>query len=870
MVPSRLLAGARGRLLMFNLLVAAVTLAASAVAVWGFHHAGRLHEQAQAQTLSEMTGSMALARDTANVATAAVRLSQVVGALEYQSESARLQQTQLALQSSLRTLAHSPPAARDPALAARITGRATRLEQSVSQLLRLGHQRHVQRNQLLSALYQDQSALHHIIAIADRQPPSPLPADLAIELNRLLTIAIQIPSPQAVTEQIDRVMVRWPPSPANPLLAEKMAQFQQTAAGLTPLAAGLAESDLAIAYYTYRIKALVAALNEDINRYVEQVAQASAQRTQQTHRELSSGILFIGLFALLALVITGFAGFYIYRNLGSNLTAIAHAMTRLSKGERDVSVPALQRRDELGDLARAFNVFARNTASLEQASRLLKEKSTQLETTFQAMRDGFALFDHRGELVAWNPQYPLLLGLEARLLHRGQHHRDLLRRVDPPRQPWLGERSWEQALADLARQLPAPQEVRLHDGRVIELRFSPLPDGGMVNVVLERTERRALEQALAHSQKMKAVGQLTGGLAHDFNNLLAVIIGSLELAQQQPLEAQTAARIGRSLKAAERGAQLTQRLLAFSRKQSLQPQAVSLAALVENLRELLQHALPPPLALRVEAQPDAWPAWIDANQLENALLNLVMNARDAMAGRAGDIWLRIANRRVTRSGGRQQEMVVLEVEDRGCGMSDEVKAQVFEPFFTTKAVGQGSGLGLSMVYGFIRQSGGRVEIESQPGEGTRVQLQLPRAPSAAPAAPTPVPCEEPPPSDRLVLVLEDEEDVRQTLCEQLHRLGYLTLECATGAQALALLAQTPDIGLLISDLMLPGESGAEVVRQAQARYPALATLLVSGQDRRQASEEPLPACERLRKPYTQRQLADALHRAWARQARDFS
>ncbi|PLR42302.1 ATP-binding protein [Chimaeribacter arupi] len=859
MAPSlpRLLASARGRLLMFNLLVMALTLTVSAVAIVGFHHAGKIQEQAQAQTLAEMNGSMALARDTANVATAAVRLSQVVGALEYQSESARLKQTQLALQGSLRGLAAAPLAQRDPALVARLTDRSTRLQQSVSRLLLLGHQRHMQRNQMLSALYQDQSTLHHIIEIAVRQPPSPLPPELAIELNRLLTLAIQIPAPQAVTEQIDRVMANWPAPPPDALMAEKMAQFQHTAARLTPLAADLAQSDLAIAFYTYQIKALVAMLNDDINHYVQNVAAASAQRTHQNHQELSSAIGFISVIALLALVITGFAGLYIYRNLGSHLTAIAGAMTRLAKGERDVSVPALQRRDELGDLARAFNVFARNTASLEHTSRLLKEKSTQLETTFLAMRDGFALFDNTGHLVVWNPQYPLLLGLDEHMLHRGQHYRALLQCVGP-----ASDHPWDAALAGLARRCPAPQEVRLNDGRVIELRFSPLPDRGMVNVVLERTERKALEQALVHSQKMKAVGQLTGGLAHDFNNLLAVIIGSLELAQQQPLEAQTVARISRSLKAAERGAQLTQRLLAFSRKQSLRPQAIDVALLVENLHELLQHALPDGLALRIEADPSLWPVWIDANQLENALLNLVMNARDAMEGRGGEILIRLTNQQVARTGGRVQAMVALEVEDSGCGMSEEVRAQVFEPFFTTKGVGQGSGLGLSMVYGFIRQSGGRVQIESRPGQGTRVRLQLPRAPDAA-APPAPVADERnSPPDDRLILVLEDEEDVRQTLCEQLHQLGYLTLACSNGEQALALLAQTPDISLMISDLRLPGESGAEVVRRARARHPSLATLLVSGQDPRQPGDGTPPDGVLLRKPYTQRQLAAALRLAW--------
>ncbi|MEE4483146.1 ATP-binding protein [Serratia ficaria] len=853
------LAGARGRLLMFNLLVVAVTLMVSGVAIVGFNHAGKLQEQVQAQTLKEMNGSMALSRDTSNVATAAIRLSQVVGALEYQSESARLKQTQLALQASLTRLADAPLARSEPELVQRIISRSNALETSVTRMLDLGHARHLQRNILLSGLYQTQSTLRHIAGLNQLGSP---PQPLLSQIDRLLSIAIQTPTPKAAAQQLDAVMAYWPPHSPDALMNEKMQQFRASERRLLPETLELEQSDLALAYYTYHIKALVAMLNDDINLYVRKVAGESDLRTHQTHRELNSISIFIALFALLALVITGFAGMYIYRNLGSNLTAIANAMTRLARGERDVGVPALQRRDELGELARAFNVFARNTASLEQTSRLLKEKSTQLETTFLAMRDGFALFDNAGQLVVWNPQYPLLLGLHEHQLHRGQHYRELLQHVTPP----PGQR-WEAVLANLTSELPQPQELRLSDGRTVELRFSPVPNRGVVNVVLERTERKALEEALLHSQKMKAVGQLTGGLAHDFNNLLAVIIGSLELTTRQTQDAQTEQRIARALKAAERGAQLTQRLLAFSRKQALHPQAIALRSLVENLQELLSHSLPATLTLTIEAQQPGWPAWIDANQLENALINLVVNARDAMAGRSGEVKIRIYNQRVVRSDGKKQDMVALEVIDSGSGMSEEVKAQAFEPFFTTKAVGSGSGLGLSMVYGFVRQSGGRVQIESRPGEGTLVRLQLPRAPTPRAAEAVAAQPEDRDSADHLVLVLEDENDVRHTLCEHLHQLGYLTLDCADGREALALLAQTPDIGLLISDLMLPGElNGAQVIAQARALNPQLTALLISGQDMRRHGAGDLPDIELLRKPFSQRQLALALQRARRRNA----
>ncbi|MEG3128338.1 ATP-binding protein [Pantoea cypripedii] len=834
--------GARGRLLLFNLLVVCVTLAVGLVAISGFRHAGHIQEQAQAQTLADMSGSLALARDTANVATAAVRLAQVVGALEYQSESARLQQTQQALQHSLNQLARAPLALLQPALLQRIRERSQMLEQSINQLLLKGHERHLQRNLMLSGLWQAQLLLNHIDSLAVRQPFSP---DLRQQTTRLLTVAIQSTTPQAAVRQLNTLFDAWSALPTQGVLADKVQQLVSTERALLPVATELDQSDIAIAYATYRIKALVAMLNDDITHYVQLVAQQTDTRSQATHQELDSIIGFIGLFMLLALLITGYAGYYIYRNLGSSLTAIAHAMTLLAQGEKSVNVPGLARRDELGDLARAFNVFARNTASLAHTSRLLKEKSNQLESTFLAMRDGFALFDNSGGLVVWNAQYAQLLGIAPRELHRGLHYQQLLKQLEIELHG-LGE----------------AQEVRLADGRTLELRFSPVPRRGMVNTVLERTTRKALEEALLHSQKMKAVGQLTGGLAHDFNNLLAVIIGSLALTVDQLPPGTLASRIERARQAADRAAQLTQRLLAFSRKQALYPRAVSVVDLVDNLQGLLQHSLLPGQQLVIEAERPGWPAWIDAGQLENALMNLVVNARDAMEKQSGEIRLRIWHQR--RDEG---DRVTIEVIDHGCGMSAEVQAQVFEPFFTTKAIGSGSGLGLSMVYGFVRQSGGQIELETAPGQGTTVRLLLPRAPDVAQPASTVVPQLLSASADRLVLVLDDEPAVRQTLCEHLHQLGYLTLECGDGESALTLLRQTPDIELLISDLMLPGNlNGADVIRQAQQQWPQLATLLISGQDLRQTPVM-LPLCERLAKPWHQAQLVQALERAWQRSER---
>ncbi|MEH8795650.1 HAMP domain-containing protein [Klebsiella quasipneumoniae subsp. similipneumoniae] len=370
---------ARGRLLSFNLLMVVVTLLVSGVAVFGFHHASQLQEQVQRQTLNDMRGSMDLARDTANVATAAVRLSQVVGALEYKSEAERLLATQQALKHSLAQLAAAPLAQQEQALVASIIRRSNALQQSVAEMLERGQRRHLQRNALLSSLYQNQSNLRHLADLNDRGGERAIDPRRLAEMDRLIVAAIHTVTPRSIVLQLDQLRGDLPAHSADPALAFVLPDVTRELAKLAPLSAQLEESDLTISWYMYHIKALVALLNDDINQYVTRVAEASEQRAAQSHRELRSISMFILLSALLALAITGCAGWYIYRNLGSNLTAISRAMSRLAQGEPNVSVPALQRRDELGELARAFNVFARNTASLEHTTRLLKEKTTQME-----------------------------------------------------------------------------------------------------------------------------------------------------------------------------------------------------------------------------------------------------------------------------------------------------------------------------------------------------------------------------------------------------------------------------------------------------------------------------------------------------------
>jgi signal transduction histidine kinase len=379
--------------------------------------------------------------------------------------------------------------------------------------------------------------------------------------------------------------------------------------------------------------------------------------------------------------------------------------------------------------------------------------------------------------------------------------------------------------------------------------------------VEQRTaELQAAEAALRQAQKMEAVGQLTGGIAHDFNNMLSVVIGGVGLAQRRLARGDTA--IGRFLDAAhegaERAAALTQRLLAFSRQQPLRPQALDPGGLVAGMSELLSRALGEQIQIETRLEGGLWQVCVDPAQLENAVLNLAVNARDAMDG-AGLLRIEVSNKPCGSDG---LDHVVIAVTDTGSGMTQEVAARAFDPFFTTKAVGRGSGLGLSQVYGFASQSGGRAVIRSAPGEGTTVSLVLKRhhdqgsprvAARAAPEA-------TPPNRGETVLVVEDDDRVRQLSIAAVRELGYTVLHAASGQAALDMLAANKSIELLLTDIVMPGMNGRELAEEARRRHPKLRVLYTSGFSRNTLT----PEADLLPKPFTLEQLATRIDAVMAR------
>lgn len=398
--------------------------------------------------------------------------------------------------------------------------------------------------------------------------------------------------------------------------------------------------------------------------------------------------------------------------------------------------------------------------------------------------------------------------------------------------------------------------LRDNEGRPIEF----------AGTLTDITEQRSLESQLIQAQKMDAIGKLTGGIAHDFNNLLAAVIGGLGLLERRAsLPPEHLKILAMTKRAAEQGTELVRRLLAFARRQKLEPAPIGIAPLAEAVSELLVHTLGGRVQLEWENAEGVWCAFADQAQLELALLNLIINARDAMPD-GGTIRVLAENRRAAE--GEAEDLpggdyVVLSVKDSGSGIPPDLLEKVLEPFFTTKEVGKGTGLGLSMVYGFARQSNGAFRLCSAVGEGTTAELWLPRATGTAALAPAQRGhvVEQPSGRQLRVLLVDDHEEVRSTTAGMLEDLGHKVAELATGPAALdALNAPEPQFDLLISDYAMPDLAGTELVRQARRKRPGLPAVIITGYADAEAIGERPEGVVLLSKPFALEELATAIER----------
>jgi PAS domain S-box-containing protein len=500
--------------------------------------------------------------------------------------------------------------------------------------------------------------------------------------------------------------------------------------------------------------------------------------------------------------------------------------------------------------------------------RRVAERTADRDRMWRLSSDVMLVARLDGHINATNPAWTKLLAWDEITL-QGANLQDFVVPEDVPKLE-----AALQELASMANPMLFELRVRTGDGAMRWIAWSAVTADGLLqavgrDVTKQREAEHALREAeatLRQAQKMEAIGQLTGGIAHDFNNLLTGIIGSLEIVKRRIADQRYVGLeryIGAGVSSADRAATLVHRLLAFARRQPLNPQPLDVNRLVEGMSDLLCRSLNEHVELDMSLGEDIWPALSDANQLENALLNLVINGRDAMPD-GGRMTIATSKVSLWEADIRdEQEMaagdyVLISVTDTGIGMSPETAAKAFDPFFTTKPTGQGTGLGLSMIYGFVKQSRGYVTIASEVGRGTQVQLYLPRHPMALAENRTPGSAVDVPQGrGEMVLLVEDDPAVRMLISDVLAELGYGCLEATDGQAALPILASDVHLHLMITDVGLPGLNGRQLAEMARQHRPDLKVLLVTGYAHHAANRSEFlgPGMDMMTKPFALDTLA---------------
>lgn len=515
----------------------------------------------------------------------------------------------------------------------------------------------------------------------------------------------------------------------------------------------------------------------------------------------------------------------------------ARWLTRRGEYVRDLTGPRLRYIGVAYDITASKLNEERLRRLNEDLAESVRERTRDRDLIWQNSQDLLAVTDLHGRISDANPAWQAVLGHDSNDLI-GRQISDLTS-VD-------GAAAFRAELALTTGSGRGSFETDLThaDGSLRWISWTATREEDAIylygrHVTVEKEQASALREAeaqLRQSQKMEAVGQLTGGIAHDFNNLLTGIMGSLDIIKRRTASGRLEG-LERFLDAAtisaQRAASLTHRLLAFSRRQPLDRKPVDARELIIGMRELFDRSLGEQIRLLIQPSPDCWTAVTDGNQLENALLNLAINARDAMPD-GGQLTIETHNMRLAPgaisglSVQGSQDFVAITVRDTGVGMPADVIEKAFDPFFTTKPIGQGTGLGLSMVYGFAQQSGGSVTIRSNPGKGTAITLYLPRSQAEIRDESDAALAAIPEGSGQTVLVVEDDAAVRMLVLEVLEDLGYSALEAVNADTAIAALRANPHIDLMISDVGLPGMNGRQLAEIAQGKRPDLKVLFITG------------------------------------------
>jgi PAS domain S-box-containing protein len=497
----------------------------------------------------------------------------------------------------------------------------------------------------------------------------------------------------------------------------------------------------------------------------------------------------------------------------------------------DVSLSVSPIRSASGEIVGASKI-ARDITEGKRTRSALDREIEERQRIFETSQDLILVTDSVGNLIQVSPSVTAILGFRPDEMV-GHNAIEFIHQED------LDSTRGEMRTARKGRLMRSFETRYNHkDGRVVTLNWmGTWSEAAQRHFFIGRdlTEKRAAEAQFRQAQKMETIGQLTGGIAHDFNNILTVVSGTVGILAESVADQPELVSIAKMIdEAAERGAQLTRQLLAFARKQPLQPREIDVNALLLDAAKLLRPTLGEQIEISPRLAQDVWPALADPNQLSTAILNLALNARDAMP-QGGKLTIETGNISLDESYvGINSDVavgdyVLIAVSDTGSGIPAALLHKVFDPFFTTKEVGKGTGLGLSMVFGFVKQSGGHIKIYSEEGHGTTVRIYLPRSTGIGQPADQPRPQAAIERGHETVLVVEDDALVRNYVVSQVANLGYTTLEAANAAEALTIIDNGIGIDLLFTDVIMPGAmNGRQLADEAVRRRPSLKTLFTSG------------------------------------------
>lgn len=569
-------------------------------------------------------------------------------------------------------------------------------------------------------------------------------------------------------------------------------------------------------------------LSEYVNNFANQIENKVYQQ-QMMAKSLNNQVFWGMVFVMILLIVTVITNYGRNMRVIQELTSVTDDMVRLSTGKlTKESIPQV-RDDEVGELLRAYLTFRTHTEQIKSVRDDLEQQKLLLETIFNGMYDGLSVFSQQNCLLAWNNQYLSSLNLKEGDVYRGMPLEAVLKLISRNGEVYKDINGEPVNFSDwISIRHIQGKCVERHDeaGGIIEFRSQPMPNGGFITLTQDLTYRRETELQLQQAKKMEVLGQLTGGVSHDFNNFLTSISGNLQLLEiQSELSERSQKYVNRALRATENGSHLIRKLLAFSRKQVLEPESVLVEELIGETRDLLEYSVSDNVELIYDLAVHPYRIKIDQTQLQNALLNLILNANGSITG-PGNIMLMTE---LVEYQGRP--WLEISVSDTGKGIPKAIQERVFEAFFTTKPTGEGSGLGLSSVHGYVQQSGGEIGIESEPNQGTRVWMRWPVETDNRPAADETEDAAVPGLFiNGILLLIEDDRQVAATMTDLLSRYCKRVVHFLSADNAWEWLKDYHGkVACVLSDIHLSRSiSGIEFRDQARRYYPVLPVFLYSG------------------------------------------